>query len=518
MNSNDNLEAQGVQDKEQRPKPLKKLVKVDRNARSGEVYHGQHEAPPQEYHGKHEAPPQEYHGQHEAPPQEYHGRHEAPPHVYRGQHEAPPAYGNMPQNGQYPGGNMQGGYIPPMYEAYNEADEKEKGSWLDVVLKVMSIAVSLVIIAVMVLNLPIVWYKKNGSKERVSLITYFKRWQPLVEIEGELDKTIVDPKINEEVVPEDFNDGLDLPQIVEGQYTVLFLGFDEESFNTDVMWLCQFDIMAGKLRILQIPRDTAVPDFTSCVNTKFNSIYSMGDQNINPPIQRVFNAVYQCFGIAIDAYVTTTCFDIVDLVDCVGGIPMTLDAPIQYDGVTIVDSGDVVLDGVQAEWFIRYRAGWLEGDIGRMQNQRRFMAAAMQKMLDISKNEGKTKLYSYMKQIYDHKWIATDMSVEDLSKLIDFASNLTMEDVQVDMIPGEGSDVTKPYIGPDGREYSIYSIHLQETLDLLNKYYRPYQKPLTRNDTAIIEWITEHAVSSYDDKTVTLDEVLNSAEPARAPN
>lgn len=472
------------------PKPLRKLKRIQPSKAApnineqNNVYHGAHEAPPHDMN--------EYHGLHEAPPsQPYHGLHEAPP--------------------------MRQGFVEEQAYLNEEPEPKKAGkkrSWKDILVKVAAITGSLVLILALILNMPILWYKKNGVKERVSIITYFKRWQPLVEIEGELDKTSIDPKVNTEVMPDD--DGLDLPQLVEGQFTVMFLGFDEESFNTDVMWICQFDIMAGKLRILQIPRDSAVPDFTSSPNTKFNSIYSMGDQDIQPPIQRVFDAVYQCFGIPIDAYVTTTCFDIVDLVDCVGGIPMTLDAPIQYDGVTIVDSGDVVLNGVQSEWFIRYRKGWLEGDIGRIQNQRRFMAAAMQKMLNIAKDEGKAKLYSYMKQIYDHKWIATDMSIEDLSKLIDFASNLTMDSVQVDMIPGEGSDGTKPYFGPDGTEYSIYSIHLQETLNLLNEYYRPYQQPLTKNDTAIIEWITEHAVSNYDNKTQTLDKVLNGAEPARA--
>ncbi|MBQ6181419.1 MAG: LCP family protein [Ruminococcus sp.] len=495
MNEMDNNEEiiEGSGQAQSKPKPLRKLKRV--NPSRAEQPAAQHYVP------EHEAAP----GSHSAGHEGYVPKHEAPPHRYVGKHEA------IHDDRQY---------VDEMYEEFEDEKPVKKGKkgsrWKDPLVKTVAILTSLVLICVLILNLPILWYKKNGVKERVSIITYFKRWQPLVEIEGEIDKTNIDPKVNTNVIPDD--DGLDLPQLVEGQYTVLFLGFDEDIFNTDVMWICQFDILAGKLRILQIPRDSAVPDFTSSPNTKFNSIYSLGDQNINPPINRVVNAIYQCFGIPIDAYVTTTCFDIVDLVDCVGGIPMTLDAPIQYDGVTIVDSGDVVLNGVQAEWFIRYRQGWLEGDIGRMQNQRRFMAAAMQKMLNISKEEGKTKLYSYMKQIYDHKWIATDMSIEDLSKLIDFTSNLSMDSVQVDMIPGEGSDGTKPYFGPDGREYSIFSIHLQETLDLLNKYYRPYQQPLTRSDTAIVEWITDHVVDNYDDKTQTLDAVLNGAEPARTPN
>lgn len=70
------------------------------------------------------------------------------------------------------------------------------------------------------------------------------------------------------------------------------------------------------------------------------------------------------------------------------------------------------------------------------------------------------------------------MSVEDMSKLSDFCGTLSMDSVQVDMVPGEGTTNNAPYIGVDGNQYSIYSIHKQETIDLLNEYYRPYQTPL----------------------------------------
>ena len=60
-------------------------------------------------------------------------------------------------------------------------------------------------------------------------------------------------------------------------------------------------------------------------------MYSMGDYNIEPPIQRVVNAVQENFGIPIDAYITTACFDIVRMVDIVGGIPIHLDNEIIYE-------------------------------------------------------------------------------------------------------------------------------------------------------------------------------------------
>ena len=72
--------------------------------------------------------------------------------------------------------------------------------------------------------------------------------------------------------PEQMFDGLDLYQYIEGQYTVLFLGFDEDQELTDVIWICQFDIAGGKLHILQVPRDCAVPNYTlyiPCLNHSY---------------------------------------------------------------------------------------------------------------------------------------------------------------------------------------------------------------------------------------------------------
>ncbi|MCR5109930.1 MAG: LCP family protein [Ruminococcus sp.] len=382
----------------------------------------------------------------------------------------------------------------------------------DTWIKSGSIILSLVMVLVMMLNMPILWYKKAGQPdERVSVIQYFKRWQPTVEIEGQLQQNTMDLKINTDVIQDDYTDGLDLPQLVEGQYSVLFVGFDESEQLTDVVWVCQFDIGNGQLNILQIPRDLAVPDYTSSVTCKFNSVYTEGDRYITPPIQRVVNAVQENFGIPIDAYITTACFDIADMVDLVGGIQMHVENEIMYEADKIIPEGDVTLSGEQAEWFVRFRREWSEGDIGRMKNQRKFMAAAMQKLLSIVKDEGRIKLYSYLNQVYKNQWIATDMSLEDLSKLADFASTLTMDTVRVNMVPGEGAN----YQAEDGMEYSFYSVHKYATITMLNQYYRPYQQKLKLDDVALVEYVKDYENRAYDDTGATLNEVEESDEPKR---
>lgn len=391
---------------------------------------------------------------------------------------------------------------------------KREKAW-NITIKVISIALALVIICFMALNMPILSDTKNGGN--ISVYNYIKNLQP-VAMEGTLNKENVqlDLKPQEEIkeaLPE-LNDGLDLPQLVEGQYSVLFLGFDEEEFNTDVVWVIQFDIGHAAIRILQIPRDTCLPDYTSSVARKFNSIYSMGDPTIQPPIQRTVNAVQENFGIPIDAYITTACFDIVDIVDLIGGIPINIENEIIYEHDKIIPAGDVVLDGKQAEWFIRFRREWMQGDIGRMQNQRKFMAAAMQKLFSIVKDEGRLKLYGYIKEIYERELVYTDLSIGDLSKVADFASTVDMENVRVDMVPGEDAI----FYASDGVEYSVYSVHKQETIDLLNNYYRPYQRRMTQDSTSIVELVLNHQYDLYDDTGATLEEVEDSTEPMRDPS
>ncbi len=435
---------------------------------------------------------------------------------YVPQHEAPQSEGAQ----QYPQGYAQHQNYVPQHEALSNPDEYvpqyeaqvpqfavegagKKFHWKDALIKFIAIAASLFIIGALILNLPIINDKKNNRN--VSIITFIKNWQPLAYKEGELEKTDKDYNVDTNIVHSDFTDGLDLPQKVEGQYTVLFLGFDEENLNSDVMWVCEFDIAAAKLNILQIPRDCCLPDYTSSLTGKFNSIYSQGAPD-KTPIQRVVAAVEENFGIPVDCYITTGCGDIVSMVDLVGGIPMELDNEIVYEAGKVIPAGDIVLSGEQAEWFVRYRHAWLEGDIGRMQNQRRFMAAAMQKLLNIVKDEGKLKLYSYVKEVYDNEYIYTDLSLENISMLADFCSTLSMDSVYVTMVPGEEAK----YNG-----YDVFSVHKQATLDILNEYFRPYQNEITSDQSSLIEYVTDYKHTVYDDTGDDLEDLLNSGEPKR---
>ncbi len=71
-------------------------------------------------------------------------------------------------------------------------------------------------------------------------------------------------------------------------------------------------------------------------------------------------------------------------------------------------------------------------------------------------NMSQTELMSAMQKIYKNQWIATDLSLEQISMVADFASQrLIMDNVNVFMVPGEGAT----YYPGDGSAQSVYSIH-----------------------------------------------------------
>lgn len=396
---------------------------------------------------------------------------------------------------------------PDEYGYY--APKQRKSSVRDKIVIVVSIIVSVALILVMVLNAPIINYEKvEGSTittQQISIMKYWKLWQPLVEQEGTLSKvnSADASALNlKSGLDANMNDGLDLEQTIEGQYTILFLGMDESGELSDVDWVLQFDLIAGTMNILQIPRDSYMPDYASYSTAKFNSIYHSGQETGVTPIQRVVNAIEDNFCIYIDCYVKLNCADIANIVDAVGGIPITLPEEIIYEADKVLPAGEQVLNGQQSEWFVRFRHGYTEGDIGRVKAQRIFLAAAMQKMLDM----GQTELMSAMQKIYKNQWIATDLSLEQISMVADFASaRLSMDTVNVFMVPGEGAE----YYPGDGSAQSVYSIHKSATIDLLNGYFRPYQNEIYPEESAIVELVPEgeYQATAYDDTQENLEDI-----------
>ena len=384
----------------------------------------------------------------------------------------------------------------------NNKKRKKSGTLQEKLIIAAAVILGILIIAILVLNIP---FMTGPNGQSMSVLEWFKSQTPMAEKEGYLSKDTTSYELTSQAEVIDDKRDFTNDQIIEGQFTVLCLGFDESRQNSDVMMLFQFDIAADKINVLQIPRDSYVPEYTSSSNGKINSVYSQGDQDLIP-IQRTVDAVRDTFGIPIDRYVTTGCEDIVDMVDLVGGIPINLPEKVIYSYDKVLYPGEQVLNGEQAELFVRARKGYYEGDIGRVKAQRIFMAAAMQKFIDM----GTVEATNFLSEIYEKEYIATDMSLKELSILADFAGDMDLDDVTVQMVPGEAVD--------DYNGYSVWSIHKDATIDVLNEYFRPYQTELGYDDLPITEIVESdfHSTDIYDQNQDNLQDIADGAKPGES--
>ena len=371
---------------------------------------------------------------------------------------------------------------------------------MNVLLSLTTIAVTAALILGMALNAPIISYHSLGqAPSQMSLMKYVKSRQPVIYKEGTIQRMDADQVEYREDVDRNFDDLLDLNQTIEGQFTILFLGFDSEDNGSgdlhDVNYLAQFNLHTASLNILQIPRDTFTPDYTGSPTHKFNSIYTWGNPK-ETPIQRVVTAVEENYSIPVDAYLTTTCDNVAEIVDLIGGIPINMPFKMVFEADKVIPEGEQTLNGQQAEWMLRFRHGYQNGDIGRVQGQRLFMAAAMKKLISMNS----LQIMSVTNKVYDQELIGTDMSLEDVARLADLAGTIDMDHVHVFMLPGESATV---------QGQSVWSVHKKAALNLVNRYFRTQQVPLKPDQSTLIEYVQEgeYRMTDYDKDGESLQDV-----------
>lgn len=159
------------------------------------------------------------------------------------------------------------------------------------------------------------------------------------------------------------------------RFNILIAGCDRASGLTDVIMLLSVDEQSGSAVCLQIPRDTYA-EYTSGSYKKLNGAYgALGAEGFCKFLSR-------SLGVKIDSYVIMSPDALVGVVDALGGVEIYLDEPMRYSDPTqglyiSLDAGRQLLDGKRAEQFIRYRSGYADGDLGRLDAQKKFLCGLL---------------------------------------------------------------------------------------------------------------------------------------------
>jgi LCP family protein required for cell wall assembly len=162
-------------------------------------------------------------------------------------------------------------------------------------------------------------------------------------------------------------------KLADDPYCLLVTGRDRVSALTDVIMLACFDPAAERICVLQIPRDTYALYGDGRYRKINGAQKELGEDGLRVLLE---NAL----GIEIDGYLSLDLDAFGKSVDALGGVEIELDAPLRYSDPSQdlhidLDGGRQTLDGKQAEMLVRYRSGYLRGDLDRLDVQKKFLAA-----------------------------------------------------------------------------------------------------------------------------------------------
>ena len=181
-----------------------------------------------------------------------------------------------------------------------------------------------------------------------------------------------------------------LPPVLlpQRRFTVLLLGSDNDlkfpanAVLTQSMILVSIDPVAREVAMISIPRDFWVP-IQGYGNAKIDVAYEVGG------IALARSTVERQFGIPIDYYAWVGLSGLVQVIDSLGGIDVTVQHPVldeaYPDDLNTIDpyayfrlyipSGLQHLDGVTALEYVRSRHGDFESDFGRSRRQQQVLLA-----------------------------------------------------------------------------------------------------------------------------------------------
>ena len=214
------------------------------------------------------------------------------------------------------------------------------------------------------------------------------------------------------------------------RYTYLMLGKDRASGLTDVMMLVSLNTAEKSAAIIQIPRDTYVR-YAEKGYRKFNGALSaLGAEGL-------CQFVEVNMGVDIDGYFIFDLDTVVKAVDMLGGVEINIPDDMYYrdeaQGLDIsLKKGYHRLDGKAAEKFVRYRFGYLRGDLGRIDAQKLFISALIKEIKTSLTPARAIKIASVLL-----KDIKTNVKLSQISALTFSLFDIEEKDVLLVTLAGE---------------------------------------------------------------------------------
>ncbi len=253
----------------------------------------------------------------------------------------------------------------------------------------------------------------------------------------------------------------------EGVSTILLAGTDESGARTDTLMLLTVNRPEKSLSLVSIPRDTLVNG--NYTVPKINSVYGVnngGEEGMDMLLTRVG----ECIGFRPDGYMLIELEAFAKLVDAMGGlyfdvpVDMFYNDPAQDLYINLV-AGSQTLTGEEAMGVVRFRSGYADADLGRVQVQRDVLSAMIDQLISV---EGVAKSPQLLQIVLKHT--DSDLSTPNLLWLAESALLADRSNIQTVTLPGTARNFTS------GSYYVLDPTLVAQTV---NTYCNPYETQIT---------------------------------------
>ncbi len=221
---------------------------------------------------------------------------------------------------------------------------------------------------------------------------------------------------------------------------ILLIGLDDAAQNMDVLCFVSYQEFTNEVSFVQIPRDTYF-NFGGTQN-KINQIYSFYRAYYpqSEAMSRAVKDIAEALTVSLDGFIAITTSALSRGIDALGG----MDIELLNSGVFTDEFGEKPLslsqgrnhlNGDECIQFLRYRRGYLTGDLGRLDAQKLFFRGVMEKF---SNHLPIDKLLQAFFAV--QKDTITDLNIVDLIRMsAGGMDNLAQAKINYLTLPGEAA-------------------------------------------------------------------------------
>ncbi|MBR0480284.1 LCP family protein [Candidatus Saccharibacteria bacterium] len=236
-----------------------------------------------------------------------------------------------------------------------------------------------------------------------------------------------------------FNPDVELKKGENGRTNVLVFGtsgYEMEGSGhdgaqlTDSIMLVSFDKESDDVAMVNLPRDLYVGG--TCTSTgKVNEVYwcaNTDDKNEAGGAKALQDTVAKILGVETQYYVHINWGALVQIVDALGGVTVTLDENINDSWTkTYIKAGEPTkLNGEQALGLARARHGTEQGDFSRGASQQKLLIALQQRILEEKVDVGQA--LALVNAVGDN--LRTNFTLEEIKSMVHLASDVNISNMR----------------------------------------------------------------------------------------